>query len=62
MVTLDYRRLGEEAAALAQRVLKGEKPAKIPIRESDPVRIQVDEALLARWSGYPPGKRPRSLN
>lgn len=61
-VSLDYRRLGEEAAALAQRVLKGEKPAQIPIRESDPVRIQVDEALLASFLGYPPGKRLRSLN
>jgi ABC-type uncharacterized transport system substrate-binding protein len=56
-VGLDYHRLGEETAALARRVLQGEKPARIPIRESGPLSIEVDEALLARWSGYPPGKR-----
>lgn len=56
-VTLDYRRLGEEAAALAQRVLKGEAPARIPLVESTPLRIEVDEALLGRWSGYPPAEQ-----
>ncbi len=55
-VSLDYRRLGEEAGALARRVLKGEAPAKIPIAEKTPIKIQVDERLLRRWSGYPPAK------
>jgi len=55
-VALDYERLGEEAGALAQRILRGEKPARIPIMESSPLRIKVDETLLRRWSGYPPGK------
>jgi putative ABC transport system substrate-binding protein len=52
-VALDYERLGEEAGALAQRVLGGEKPSRIPIRESTPIKIEVDETLLRRWSGYP---------
>ncbi len=55
-VALDYRRLGEETAALARRVLKGEAPKKIPIVESTPLKVQVDETLLRRWSGYPPPK------
>jgi len=53
-VALDYRRLGVEAAALARRVLAGEAPAKIPIVEKAPLKIEVDEGLLRRWSGYPP--------
>jgi putative ABC transport system substrate-binding protein len=53
-VTLDYRALGEEAGALAARVLKGEKPARIPIVEKTPLRIEIDDALLRRWCGYPP--------
>jgi ABC-type uncharacterized transport system substrate-binding protein len=53
---LDYRALGEETAALARRVLKGEKPARIPIVEKTPLRIEVDETLLRRWCSYPPGK------
>ena len=52
-VALDYRRLGEEAAALAQRVLKGEPPKKIPIAQSTPLRVEVDEKLVRHWSGYP---------
>ncbi len=56
-VALDYRRLGEETAALARRVLQGEAPARIPIVESTPLRIEVDEALLRRWSTYPPGDK-----
>ncbi|MBM4295486.1 MAG: hypothetical protein FJ126_11385 [Deltaproteobacteria bacterium] len=52
-VALDYERLGEEAGALAQRILRGEKPARIPIVESAPLKIEVDESLLQRWSGYP---------
>lgn len=52
-VALDYRRLGEEAAALAQRVLKGEAPKKIPIAQSTPLKMEVDEKLLRHWSGYP---------
>ncbi len=53
-VALDYRRLGEEAGSLARRVLQGESPAKIPIAEQAPIKVQVDERLLRRWSGYPP--------
>jgi ABC-type uncharacterized transport system substrate-binding protein len=53
-VSLDYRRLGEEAARLARRVLKGESPATIPIIESTPVRLEVDETLLRRRRPYPP--------
>jgi len=53
-VALDYYKIGEEAAALALRVLAGEAPKKIPIVESQPLKIEVDEALLRRWSGYPP--------
>lgn len=55
-VALNYERLGEEAGALAQRVLKGEKPARMPIVESTPLKIEVDETLLKRWSRYPPAR------
>lgn len=53
-VTLDYRKLGEEAGALARQVLNGEAPVKIPIAEKAPIEVQVDEGLLRKWSGYPP--------
>lgn len=53
-VALDYRRLGEETAALAQRVLHGEAPKKIPIAQATPLKVEVDEKLLRHWSGYPP--------
>lgn len=52
-VALDYRRLGQEAADLAQRILKGEAPKHIPIAQMSPLKVQVDENLLRRWSGYP---------
>jgi putative ABC transport system substrate-binding protein len=52
-VALDYRRLGEEAAALARRILNGEAPKKIPIAQATPLKIEVDEKLLRHWSGYP---------
>jgi putative tryptophan/tyrosine transport system substrate-binding protein len=55
-VSLDYRRLGEEAGALARRVLQGEAPARIAIQESMPLKIEVDETLCAKWCGYPPPK------
>jgi ABC-type uncharacterized transport system substrate-binding protein len=55
-VAVDYRKLGEEAGALARRVLSGEAPKNIPIVESAPLQVQVDEGLLRRWSGYPPAK------
>lgn len=58
-VALDYARLGEEAGALARRVLKGEAPARIPIVEKMPLQVEVDEALLTRISGYPPPERLR---
>lgn len=53
-VTIDYRRLGEEAATLAGRVLAGEAPAGIPIVEKTPLTIAADESLLNYWSAYPP--------
>lgn len=52
-VALDYRRLGEEAAALARRVLQGEAPKNIPIAPMTPLKVEVDEKLLRHWSGYP---------
>ena len=52
-VALDYRRIGQETAALAQRVLNGEAPKKIPIAEAAPLKVEVDESLLRHWSGYP---------
>ncbi|MEW6658515.1 MAG: ABC transporter substrate binding protein [Thermodesulfobacteriota bacterium] len=56
-VALDYRRLGEEAGALARRVLNGEAPDKIPIAEKAPLKVQVDERLLRKWSGYPAARK-----
>jgi ABC-type uncharacterized transport system substrate-binding protein len=57
-VALDYRTLGEEAGALARRVLNGEAPVKIPIAEKAPIEVQVDEGQLKKWSGYPaPAKK-----
>jgi putative ABC transport system substrate-binding protein len=55
-VALDYHKIGEEAGALARRVLNGEAPVKIPIAEKAPIKVQVDEGLLRKWSGYPPVK------
>jgi len=52
-VALDYRAIGKEAAALAQRVLAGESPENIPLQKKMPVRIEADEKLLRHWSGYP---------
>ena len=52
-VALDYRRLGEDLAALARRVLNGEAPAKIPLAKKTPLKVEVDEALVRYWSGYP---------
>jgi ABC-type uncharacterized transport system substrate-binding protein len=52
-VTLDYRKLGGEIATLARWVLAGEAPDKIPVVEKTPLKIEADEGLLRRWSGYP---------
>lgn len=52
-VALDYHKLGQEAAALARRVLNGEAPQKIPIAQATPLKVEVDEKLLKHWSGYP---------
>jgi len=52
-VTLDYPALGRDLAALAGRLLAGEKPAAIPIRQASPVRLDVNERLLDLRSGYP---------
>lgn len=56
-LTLDYEALGREAAALARRVLGGESPATIPIQETQPLKIQVDESLVRYWAGYPAPRR-----
>jgi putative tryptophan/tyrosine transport system substrate-binding protein len=56
-VTLNYEALGERAAHLAQRLLKGEKPGGIPIVQASPAHVEVDESLLNLWAGYPPEKR-----
>ena len=56
-VILDYRDLGRETARLARAVLAGAQPAGIPIKTYAPVRPEVDEALLRRWSGYPKAKK-----
>lgn len=58
-VTLDYRRLGEEIGDLARRVLAGEAPKTIPIVEKTPLRVEVDETLARKWSGYPATKQNR---
>jgi ABC-type uncharacterized transport system substrate-binding protein len=55
-VALDYRRLGEDIGELAGRILAGERPETIPIAEKVPLRIEVDETLARKWSGYPPVK------
>lgn len=52
-VALDYHRLGEEAAALSRRILNGEAPKNIPIAETTPLKVEVNEKLLRHWSGYP---------
>jgi putative ABC transport system substrate-binding protein len=59
-IALDYRQLGEAAAALAKRVLAGDQPARIPIMEQTPLRLEVDDALLRHFMGYPP-PRPAPL-
>jgi putative ABC transport system substrate-binding protein len=52
-VALDYRKVGEQAGALARRVLGGEAPRRIPLAEATPLKVEVDEKLLRHWSGYP---------
>jgi putative tryptophan/tyrosine transport system substrate-binding protein len=56
-VSLDYRALGAEVAALARRVLLGANPARLPIVTSTPLRVAADETLIRHWSGYPPKNR-----
>ena len=57
-MALDYRRLGEDIGDLAQRVLTGEAPKTIPIAEKIPLKVEVDETLARKWSGYPPVNNP----
>jgi len=54
-VVLDYPKLGEEIADLARRVLAGERPRTIPLAEKTPLKVEVDDTLARKWSGYPPG-------
>jgi len=56
-VTLNYEALGEQTGHLIKRLLGGEKPKNIPIMQASPPQVEVDEALLTAWAGYPPGKR-----
>lgn len=62
-VALDYQALGQETASLVRRVLAGEKPEHIPIREHTPVKIILNETLWRYWSSYPgaSGTCPRSF-
>ena len=53
-VAVDYHRLGEDIGDLARRVLAGEKPKAIPLVEKVPLKVETDETLLRKWSGYPP--------
>ncbi len=53
-VALDYHKLGEDIGDLARRVLAGEAPKTIPIVEQTPLKVEVDETLARKWSGYPP--------
>lgn len=53
-VTTDYQAVGKLLAALARRVLQGEKPTHIPIQHETPLQVKVDEHLLRKWSSYPP--------
>ncbi|MFA5112649.1 MAG: ABC transporter substrate binding protein [Desulfobaccales bacterium] len=52
-VALDYRRLGEDVGDLARRVLAGEPPQAIPLTAQTPLKVEVDETLVRKWSGYP---------
>jgi putative ABC transport system substrate-binding protein len=54
-VALDYHKLGKDIGDLARRVLAGERPQAIPIEEKTPLKVEVDETLARKWSGYPPG-------
>ncbi|MDP2047226.1 MAG: ABC transporter substrate binding protein [Deltaproteobacteria bacterium] len=58
-VALDYHKLGEAIGDLARRVLAGEAPKTIPITEQTPLKVEVDETLARKWSGYPPVKGNR---
>jgi ABC-type uncharacterized transport system substrate-binding protein len=53
-VTLDYRLLGQDVGDLARRVLAGENPQAMAIMEKTPLKVEVDETLARKWSGYPP--------
>ncbi|MDO9070334.1 MAG: ABC transporter substrate binding protein, partial [Deltaproteobacteria bacterium] len=55
-VALDYHKLGEDLGDLAGRILAGERPQSIPIVEQTPLKVEVDETLARKWSGYPPVK------
>jgi ABC-type uncharacterized transport system substrate-binding protein len=58
LVAVDYHRLGEDVGELARRILAGDKPKTIPITENIPLKVEVDETLLRKWSGYPPVINP----
>ena len=53
-VAVDYYRLGEEIGDLARRVLAGQAPKNLPITQKIPLKVETDDSLLRKWSGYPP--------
>ena len=61
-VALDYHKLGEDIGDLARRVLAGEKPKTIPITENIPLKVEVDETLARKWSGYPASRTSHTVN
>ncbi len=46
---LDHALLGERAAALAARILRGESPASLPLVEERASRLQFDWRQIRRW-------------
>ncbi len=46
---LDHALLGERAAGLASRILRGEAPASLPVVEERASRLQFDGRQLQRW-------------
>jgi signal transduction histidine kinase len=54
---LSYEAIGRDAGALARRVLDGEPPARIPVRETTATRLALDARQLEQW-GIPRERLP----
>jgi len=52
----DYYEVGVETARMAERVIAGEKPAGIPIRDYVPEKIGINEELAKRYGVTFPGE------